>query len=73
MRPRLKQERLARGMSYADVAKAIHLTERAYRYIENGERNPSWPTAKKLQRLFGVPDDELLVQDSTTDSGTESA
>ena len=69
MRPRFQQERLNRGMSYKDVADEIGLTERAVRYIEDGQRDPSWGTVQKLAKLFSnIPIDELLVQDSTTES-----
>ncbi|MCL6558546.1 MAG: helix-turn-helix transcriptional regulator [Firmicutes bacterium] len=70
VRSRLEQERLSRGMSYRDVAKAIGLTERALRYIVSGEKNPSWETACKLEDLFGISARELLVPDSTPDSET---
>lgn len=70
VRPRLQQERIKRGLSYRDVADAIGLTERAVRYLEDGQRDPSWGTAQKLAKLFEVPAEELLVQDSTPDSET---
>ena len=73
MRRRLKQERLGRRMSCSDVAKALGMTERAYRYLEAGQRGPSWETASKLAKLMGVPAEELLVQDSTNGGETESA
>lgn len=60
-------------MSYRDVADAIGLTERAVRYIENGQRDPSWGTAQKLAELFNTSTDELLVQDCNTDSSYSSA
>ncbi len=49
------------------------MTERAYRYLEAGQRGPSWETASKLAKLMGVPAEELLVQDSTNGGETESA
>jgi putative transcriptional regulator len=66
MRQRLQKERIQKDMSYSDVAKAIGLTERAIRYIETGQRNPSWDTACKLEELFKVPAKELLVQEDST-------
>jgi putative transcriptional regulator len=66
MRTRLQQERLKRDMSYKDVAEAIGLTERAYRYIEDGGRDPSWGSAQRLRKLFGISSDELLVQEDST-------
>lgn len=68
MRPRLKQERITRKWTQAEVAQKIGITERAYRHLEAGSRNPSYETVKKLRELFGIPDEELLVPDSTTES-----
>lgn len=53
-------------MSHREVAEAIGVTERAYRYIEAGQRNPSLGTAYKLEDLFGISSRELLVQEDST-------
>jgi putative transcriptional regulator len=66
MRSRLRQERINRGWSQRETAERIGMTERAYRYIEHGEKNPSYVTAKKMQAIFRIPDEELLVPDSIT-------
>lgn len=73
MRNRLRQERKARRWSQRETAEKLGMTERAYRHLEAGTRNPSYATAKKLEKLFGVDDEELLVPDSNTDSNSESA
>ncbi|GMA49370.1 hypothetical protein GCM10025857_07270 [Alicyclobacillus contaminans] len=65
MRPRLKQERKARNWTQAETTKKLGITERAYRHLEAGTRNPSYETVKKLRHLFGVDDEELLAPDST--------
>jgi|GEM_PF-1728396 len=69
---RLRQERLKRGWLPKDVANALGITERAYRYLESGERNPSWPTACKLESLFGVPARELFEMDGRKSEGSLS-
>ena len=71
MRPRLRQERHQRKWTQRETAKRLGMTERAYRHLEAGTRNPSYSTAKKLEQLFDVRDTELLVPDST--SKNESA
>ncbi|UOF90840.1 helix-turn-helix transcriptional regulator [Fodinisporobacter ferrooxydans] len=73
MRQKLRQARTAKGMSYRDVATIVGITERAYRYIENGERGVSLGVAYKLEDLFGIKSRELLVQDCNTDSSNSSA
>ncbi|UOF90844.1 helix-turn-helix domain-containing protein [Fodinisporobacter ferrooxydans] len=73
MRPRLRQERNKRKWSQKYTAELLGMTERAYRHIEAGTRNPSYETVKKLRELFGVPDEVLLVPDCNTDSGNSSA
>jgi transcriptional regulator with XRE-family HTH domain len=70
MRHRLLQERIRHGLSYREVADAINVTERAYRYIELGGRTPSLKTAYKLEDLFEIPLRELLVLNSTSKDET---
>lgn len=65
MRLRLRQERKARHLTQAETAKLLGITERAYRHLEAGTRNPSKETIDKLEDLFGIPQRELLVPDST--------
>jgi transcriptional regulator with XRE-family HTH domain len=49
----IKQERERRGWKQVRVAKEIGLTKSAYRNIETGQRNPSYPVYCKLMSLFG--------------------
>ncbi|RIV26719.1 XRE family transcriptional regulator [Alicyclobacillaceae bacterium I2511] len=70
MRNRLKQERKAHKWTQAETARKLGITDRSYRHLEAGTRNPSYPTAKKLKKLFGVDDEELLVPDSTPNGET---
>jgi len=68
MRTRLKQTRKSKGWTQSGTAQKLGITERAYRHLEAGTRNPSYDTVKKLRALFDVPDEELLVPDSTPDN-----
>ena len=65
MRPRLRQERKTRKWTQAETAAKLGISERAYRHLEAGTRNPSYETVKKLRALFEIDDEELLVPDST--------
>lgn len=47
------------------MAAYLGMTERAYRHLESGTRNPSKETIDKLEDLFGVPQRELLALNST--------
>lgn len=57
---RLKKAREAAGMSQAEVARELGLSQPAYSYIENGEKNPSLPVAKRLSVVLCVSLDYLL-------------
>ena len=57
---RLKQAREAAGMSQAEVARALGLSQPAYSYIENGEKNPSLPVAKRLAVVLRTSLDYLV-------------
>lgn len=57
---RLKQAREAAGMSQAEVARELGLSQPAYSYIENGEKNPSLPVAKRLAVFLHTSLDYLV-------------
>jgi putative transcriptional regulator len=61
---RLKQSREAAGMSQADVARAIGVTQPAYCYFENGDKVPSLPVAKQIARTLKVSLDYLCEIES---------
>ena len=71
LRVRLRDARIARNMTPAQVASAIGISERAYRYIEAGEKKPSLDTAVKLEALLGIAPRELLVQDDSNAEGAK--
>ena len=64
MRTALRELRKKRGWTQTEVAKHLEITERAYRFIEHGDRNPSFDLMNRMEDLFGVSHRELLVQDS---------
>lgn len=59
---RVQALRLAKGLTQADLAAQIGLTERSVRYIENGKtRLPSLATVDALAAVLGVEPDRLIV------------
>lgn len=60
MRHALKLRRKDAKLTQKQVASRLGITSRMYQYIEAGQRNPSWPVALRLERLFNTPASELL-------------
>ena len=56
---RLKKAREATGMTQAEVARELGLSQAAYSYIENDEKNPSLPVAKRLATVLNTSLDYL--------------
>jgi len=57
---RLKEARLKRGLSQYDVAEALSCSQVVYSRYENGMREPSIETLKKLSELYKVSVDYLI-------------
>lgn len=56
----LKRIRTKKGMSQGDIARALEVHRAYVSGIENGKRNPTLATIKKLADALGVLADELL-------------
>ena len=56
----IKERRIAKGMTIADLARALGLTPAAITFWEQGVTRPSVDNLLKLARLFGCTVDELL-------------
>lgn len=56
---RLIEERLSRKMSTFDVAAKIHVSRSTYAQVETGARRGSEYIWDDLEKLFGVPKEEL--------------
>lgn len=48
----LIQIREAKGLTRADIVKKIGITQQAYNYIENNNRNPSVELAQKIADIL---------------------
>ncbi|MBQ7352741.1 MAG: helix-turn-helix transcriptional regulator [Clostridia bacterium] len=57
---RLRQAREAAGMSQEEVARVLGVSQAAYSYFENGEKNPSLPAAKRLAVVLHTSLDYLV-------------
>ena len=57
---RLVALRKARGLSQAQVAKAVHVAPRAYQNYEYDEAEPRLSTLIRLADFYRVPLDELV-------------
>ena len=60
---RLKEARLATGMSQKEVADALHLAPPSVSNWESGKTNPSQENLKALAELYHVSIDYLLGRD----------
>jgi putative transcriptional regulator len=56
----VRDERLRRGMSQAEVAKALDVSRQTVISIEAGRYSPSLPLAFRIARLFGSTVDEMF-------------
>ena len=51
----LKTLRITKGFSQQEISKAVGLSRAAYTNIENGKRNLTVKTAKKLGIILDIP------------------
>lgn len=75
MRRALRQARLERGLSMAEMAEMVGCSYSQYAKIEEGYRNPSLSLARKISMVLGVPMEELFfakVVDRGTNTGRMS-
>ena len=64
----LKQARKAAGMTQADVAKLVGISQNGYSYWENGKTKIDNESLSKLAKIFGCTIDYLLGGTSDTSS-----
>ena len=60
MRSRIREERTRRGMSQAELAKALDVSRQTVISIENGRYSPSLPLAFRIARLFDATVDDMF-------------
>jgi putative transcriptional regulator len=59
----VKERRLARELSQADLARALGVSRQTINSIETDRYTPSLPLALALGRFFGVPVEEMFDAD----------
>jgi transcriptional regulator with XRE-family HTH domain len=57
---RIKELRTERGITQADLAKILKISDRAVGHYENGDREPDYSTLLKIADYFDVSIDYLL-------------
>jgi len=55
-----RKARLRKGLTQADVAERVKLTDEVYGRLERGDMTPSTPTLAKLSAVLGIRADVLL-------------
>lgn len=60
---RLKEQRIAKGLSQEALGKELGLSKAAISLYENGKRSPKFETILDIMFLFGVSADYLLGSD----------
>jgi putative transcriptional regulator len=64
MKNRLREMRVAKEWSQADLAGKLEVSRQTVNAIETGRYDPSLPLAFKLARLFEVAIEDLFVDDA---------
>jgi putative transcriptional regulator len=64
MRNDVRQRRLARGLSQAELAKVVSVSRQTINSIETGKYVPSLPLALALARYFDSTVEEMFDADS---------
>ena len=63
MKNRLEELRKARGLRQEELAEALEVSRQTIGSLENGRYNPSILLACKLSRYFGVPIEEIFIDE----------
>jgi len=63
MRNDVRERRLERGLSQAELARAVSVSRQTINSIETGKYVPSLPLALALGRFFGVLVEEMFDAD----------
>ncbi len=68
MRTRLKEIRLAKGLSRAELAETVGISVRFISFLEMGLRKPSISVAFKIANALGTSVDEIFLPNHGTKS-----
>ena len=70
MRNRLKEIRLACGMTQQEVASAADIERVTYTNIELGNKNPSFAVAARIKKVLGCHDDDIFLVTNVSKGNT---
>lgn len=63
MKNRLKVLRAEKDMTQADLANSLEVSRQTVNAIEKGKFDPSLPLAFKMAKLFGMPIEEIFMEE----------
>ncbi|MFC5732471.1 helix-turn-helix transcriptional regulator [Cytobacillus gottheilii] len=63
---RIKEIRLAKGISQVEMAEALQITRQTINAVEKHKYNPSLELALKMIKYFNVPIEELFTLEEDT-------
>jgi putative transcriptional regulator len=63
MRNRVREQRIARAMSQAELASALGVSRQTVISIEGGRYSPSLPLAFRIARFFDMPVEKMFDPD----------
>jgi putative transcriptional regulator len=63
MRNRVREQRIARAMSQAELGSALGVSRQTVISIENGRYSPSLPLAFQIARFFDMPVEKMFDPD----------
>ena len=63
MNNRLKELRLARGLSQGQLADALGVSRQTTNALENGRYDPSLPLAFRIADVFELPIEQIFLRD----------
>jgi putative transcriptional regulator len=64
MKNRLRELRTERGWSQADLAQRLDVSRQSVNAVETGKFDPSLPLAFAIARIFGMPIEQIFLDDS---------
>lgn len=63
MENRLKEMRTSHGWSQGELAMRLGVSRQTINAVETDKYDPSLPLAMRMSKLFGVPIDEIFIDD----------
>lgn len=68
MKNRLKEYRTERAWSQGELALRLGVSRQTINAVETDKYDPSLPLALRMAKLFGVPVDEIFLDDWTPET-----